>query len=145
MQDNKGFVQLNRRTILESDCFKNGSSNEFKLFIFCILRANYKTENCYGVELKEGEFITSIRHLSRDTGLSEQNVRTALKNLTLTHFLTQLSKRWKYTIIKVNDYKNFVGLTQFSTHKLTINNKDNKYNIVDFRNIDDRKEYEVCN
>ena len=67
-------------------------SKTFKLFLHCLIRANWKDGSWRGIKYKRGQFITSLRTLSKETGLSIQNVRTAIKHLELTGELTSLQQ-----------------------------------------------------
>ncbi len=51
------------------------------LYIHLVLRANHDDWYFLGNLVRRGELITSLPHLSRETGLSESEVRTALKHL----------------------------------------------------------------
>lgn len=53
----------------------------FKLFHHLLLRANWKDGRFQGIEVPRGSLITSIENLSMQSGLSIQQVRTALKKL----------------------------------------------------------------
>lgn len=77
------------------------------LFIYMLLRANYEETEWRGVKLRRGEFITSRRSLAKATGLTEQQVKTALKNLQTTHEITSKSTNKQTTvyICKYDDYQ----------------------------------------
>ncbi len=58
------------------------------LFVHLILTANHKAKVWKGVTIGRGQLITSVLKLSTDTGLSEQQIRTALKKLKSTNEIT---------------------------------------------------------
>lgn len=58
--------------------------NTTRLFIHCLLKANWKDGKFEGKEIKRGSFVTSLPKLSEETGLSIQQVRTSLKHLIST-------------------------------------------------------------
>lgn len=50
------------------------------LFIYLLLKANYKDSVVHGVHVKRGQLVTSLPKLSTDVGLSIQQTRTAISN-----------------------------------------------------------------
>ena len=133
---NNSRISLNRK-ILSWEWYTEIKT--FKLFIHCLLRANWVDKNYRGIIIKRGQFLTSIAKLSVETGLGFQEVRTALKHLILTNELTKQAYS-QYSIITVNKYNEyqtkFEKLTseetsnQQATNKqlTTNNNKNNKNN-----------------
>ena len=67
----------------------------FHYFTYCILSAWWNDEpttfNLGGVDvsIRKGEFATTLQRSSYETGLSIQNIRTAIKQLKLTGMLTE--------------------------------------------------------
>lgn len=99
--------------------------NTFKLFIHVLLMANWKDGEFLGVKIKRGSFATSLDKLAKDTGLSKQCVRTALKHLNLTQEVTQQS-HGKFTVITVKNYDtyqvpNTITNTQLTSEQHTTN------------------------
>lgn len=129
---NNSKISLNRK-IMEWEWYTEPKTSH--LFIHCLLRANFKDNRYQGIAIKRGQFLTSIAKLSIETGLSFQEVRTALKRLNATHELTQ-EKHSQYSIITVNNYnkyqENLKKITRKTTSEqqainkqLTTNNNDN--------------------
>lgn len=73
------------------------------LYIHCIIEANFNSKKWQNNFIKKGSFITSLSKLSIDTGLTIQQVRTALNKLKSTQDLTYISTS-KYTVINVCNY-----------------------------------------
>lgn len=126
-----GFVPL-WRSIFDWEWYKEPKI--FKTYIHCFLKANYTDKQWQGKIIKRGQFVTSIKHLSEETGLSEQNVRTAIKNLTKTGELT-IKTTNRNTIITVNNYDTYNDLNkqitdkqQTNNNQVTTTNKDNNIN-----------------
>lgn len=63
------------------------------LFLHMLLRANWKPSKYRGIALEPGQFIASIEKLSKETGLSVQNIRTALNHLKSTGEIDYISTR----------------------------------------------------
>lgn len=105
------------------------------LFIHCLLKANYKNTKWKGQTINAGEFITSIASLARETGLSQQQTRTALFKLKSTYELT-IKTTSRYSIITVNSWRKWqtgqqaneqTSNKQSTTDKEYKNNKNNIY------------------
>lgn len=76
------------------------------LWIHILLRANYSYQKFKGEPVCAGEFITTIRNLSEETGLSVKEVRTALNHLKRTHEI-RVEGANKYTKIIVEKWRYF--------------------------------------
>lgn len=77
-----------------------------KLWLHILLRANYKPCVWQGKEIPRGAFITSYAALSAESGLSVQQVRTALAKLKKTGEITVETNR-HYTVITVSKYDEY--------------------------------------
>ncbi len=76
------------------------------LFLHCLLKANWKDGSWHGYKYKRGQFITSLSSLSRETGLTVKQVRTALNHLERTGEVA--SKTYpKFRIITVVSFDKF--------------------------------------
>ena len=78
-----------------------------RLFLHLLLTVNIKDDNWHGVSVPRGSRITSTALLSKETHLSEQQVKTALRHLTKTHEITKHSTR-NFTLISIvrfHDYQ----------------------------------------
>jgi hypothetical protein len=96
-----GFIKL-YRSVLDWEWFNDIST--FRLFIYCLLKANYSDTKWRGIDIEKGSFITSYNRLSLQTGLTLQQVRTSLNKLVITGELTHIAHS-KYSVIKVNNYE----------------------------------------
>jgi hypothetical protein len=76
------------------------------LFIHCLFNANTQDREIDNCLISRGSFITSIRGLQRETGLSMQCLRSCLKNLQSTQEITQTSTQ-KDTIINLLKYDSY--------------------------------------
>ena len=81
--------------------------NTFKLFLHCVIKANWKPGRWRGLSYERGQFFTSLASLSRETGLSIQQVRTALNKLKSTGELTELlyPKKRLITVVRFDMYQ----------------------------------------
>lgn len=100
---------------------------DFKLAIYCICNANHKDGEWFDgkkvIIIKRGQFITSLDKLSAFTKLSAQVIRTSLKHLKSTQFLT-VEATETYSVISVDKYDHYQNLLNYSNKD--INTDDNK-------------------
>lgn len=77
----EGYINLHRK-ILNWEWYDD--IPVCRLFIHLILTSNWTNVTWHGIEIKSGQKLTSREHLATETGLTEQQVRTALKKLQKT-------------------------------------------------------------
>ena len=77
----KEFIKVYRK-LLDWEWYTD--VNTKTLFLHCLLRANWKAGEWHGIHFDEGEFITSLPKISKETGLSIRQARTALSRLETT-------------------------------------------------------------
>lgn len=94
------------------------------LFLHCLLKANWCSGDWKGIHYERGQFITSLNSLSSETGLTIQQVRTALNHLIKTNELTSKSQS-KSRIITVVSYDTYQKDNRKSTNKLTESQQSN--------------------
>lgn len=104
----KGWIRLNRR-ILSWHWYQE--STTFRVFIHLLLKANYETRYWRHLAVKRGDLITSLSSLSRETGLSIQSVRTALKHLKKTGEI-QIRSTHQYSLITIINYHFYQPLSE---------------------------------
>ena len=134
---NNSFITLSRKILSwewYTDC------NTFKVFIHCLLRANYKDEKYRGILIKRGQFITGRRKLSAETGLTERQIRTALNHLETTNEITK-SKKGSYTIITINKYNEYQSIKQTTTNEMTNERPSNDQAMTTNNNINNNNKY----
>jgi hypothetical protein len=102
MQDN-GHIRLHRK-------FRNWEwytdINVKTLFIELLFQANWKDDNYKGVVIKRGSLTTGRKKLADATGLSQQEIRTALDKLKSTNEITSQATN-RYTVITVVNYNKY--------------------------------------
>lgn len=95
------------------------------LFLHCLLKANWKDGSWHGHAYKRGQFITSLKSLSKETGLTIQQVRTALDHLKSTGELTS-TEYPKFRVITVVYYDLFQSTNKQINNKLTSKSTGNQ-------------------
>ena len=107
-----GFILIHRK-LLDWEWYQN--TNDTRLFIHFLLKANWKDGTYKGNEIPRGSFVTTFNKLAEETGLSIQQIRTSIKHLKLTQEITQEQHGYfsVITIRKYNDYQ--LDNTQINT------------------------------
>ncbi len=100
---NEWYIKL-FRSLLDWEWYDD--INVSRLFIHLLLKANYKKRKWRWIEIDIWENLTSYPLLSQETGLSEMQIRTALKKLKATGEITH-KKTNNYSIIKLNNYAKY--------------------------------------
>jgi len=124
MNDGMGYIKLWRKF---TSWEWHDNPNVVTLFIHCLLMANWEDKRWQGVEIKRGEFATTYKHLSDITGLTIQQVRTALKKLEDSGEVVTNKKRGRsHTFIRVCKYEDYQDQqinNTLITNNQQINNK----------------------
>lgn len=106
-----GFLKVDRK-IMSWRWYKNG--NTFRLFMHLLLSANFEEAQFEEHTIKRGQVVTGRKKLSDDTGMTEREIRTALKHLKTTNDIT-IKTTSKYSIITIVNYEAFQGATNTLT------------------------------
>lgn len=80
--------------------------NVSRVFFHLLLTVNHKETKWQGQIIKPGEKVTSWQHLADETGLSVQNVRTAIVKLKSTGEITSRSTN-KFTVISIVNWRKY--------------------------------------
>lgn len=142
------YIKLNRK-ILEWGWYTD--TNTFKLFLHLLLSANYKDGEFLGIQIKRGQALKSISKLSVETGLTVQNVRTAINHLKATREITchptkhgQLITVEKYALYQSNESVSNAQANKELTSNQQGANKKPTSNQQGANNILRRKESKEC-
>ena len=98
-----GFIVLHRK-IIKWEWYTD--NNVFKLFLHLLLKANHEDKYWRGILVKRGQLITSIKHLSEETGLTIKQVRTALDKLKSTGEVVSKGQS-RYTLVTIKKYSDY--------------------------------------
>jgi len=97
------YIKLDRK-MLEWEWFTDPATAH--LWVYILLKANHKRKVWQNVVVDEGSLITSEARMSVETGLSRQQIRTAIKRLVTTKEITKVSTK-TYTLLKVNKWARY--------------------------------------
>lgn len=146
---NTGWIKLHRKFI---DWEWYDDIKTKTVFIHCLLKANHKKKRWRGEEIERGSFITSYSNLARETGLSVQNVRTAIDKLEETGEINKRSTSVN-TTISITYYDKYQSTNKEVTKEQQGSNKvvtttkneknvknDKKYTIGDSEKLKDNQD-----
>ena len=98
------FITLSRKILLWE---WYTDANTMRLFMHCLLKANWRDKKWRGINVKRGSFITSQQNLSDDLGLSRKQIQLSLDKLIQTNEIEKEghSKYTLVTVVKYDDYQ----------------------------------------
>jgi hypothetical protein len=136
-----GWIKLHRR-MLEWEWYDHLPT--FRVFIHILLKTNRKESEWKKEKLKPGQIVVGRKSLAEETGLSEQQVRTAIANLQSSQQITIKSTN-KYSVITICNWDTYQDnetsvqptINQQSTSKPTTAKEDK--NIEGFKDIKESK------
>lgn len=98
-----GWIKLHR-SIMDWEWYKDSAA--FHLFLHLLIEANHDDQEWFGSVIKRGQLVTSIRSLSRDTGISEKVIRNRLTRFENTGEISRRTTN-KNTIISIVNYHRY--------------------------------------
>jgi len=113
LNEKPGWIKIHRK-MLDWEWYDD--LNVWRVFIHCLLMANFKDKKWHGRIIKRGSFITSRQKLSLGTKLSPMQIRSAITKLQSTNEITSKSTN-KYTVISVINYDKYQSNNQQITSK----------------------------
>ncbi len=116
MNDNK-WIKLHLK-LLDWEWYKD--TNTTRVFIHLLLKANWKDGKFEGQIIPRGSFVTSLRSLSKELGMSVQSIRTVLNHLKSTNEIT-IKTTNKYRVITVINYELYQQTNKQTNNQLTNN------------------------
>lgn len=135
----QGWIKLHRQ-LSEWEWYTD--SQAVHLFVHFILNANHQDGKWQGNIVKRGQYISGIYELSKQTGISEQSIRTNIKRLKSTGELTSQSTN-RFTIYTIVNYDKFQGSefdeTSQSTSQLTNNQQATNKQLTTNKNDKNKK------
>ena len=109
----KGNYILIHRRIMNWEWYKD--SNTFRVFMHCLLRANWRAGRFKSKQILPGQFVTSLERMSKETDLTVDKIRTAIKHLEITQEITH-EKIPQGLIITIKNWSRYQGIpTQYPT------------------------------
>ena len=110
---NEGFIKV-YRSLLDWEWFGDASTS--RVFMYLLLRANWKPNRWRGIEIGRGETLETSEGIAKALNISRQSVRTALFHLKSTNEITTKLTRYGM-VIKVIKYADFQGDGEAINHE----------------------------
>ena len=100
----EGYIKLNRK-ILRWEWFDDPKT--LKVFLYCLIMANWKDQKYRGRIIPRGSFWTSRSQMAEDLKMTERQIRTALAHLKETNEVTSYStpRGSIITVVLYNEYQ----------------------------------------
>jgi hypothetical protein len=133
-----GWIKIHRK-FLDWEWFNK--SEAVHLFIYLLLKANHKDASWQGMEVKRGEFISSLGKIASDTGISLQTLRTLLKKLESTNEIEVKSTN-KFTTVTICKYDSYQDETEDTNKQLTNNQQTTNKQLTTNKNDKNKKNEE---
>ena len=114
------FIKL-YRSLLDWEWWDD--KNVTRLFLTILLSVNWQTKKWHGMTIEKGSVFTSTEHLSKKSGLTMQQTRTALNKLKSTGEITIKSTN-KGTLVSVENWAKY----QFMPEEITSESASNPTN-----------------
>ena len=111
------FIKIDRK-ILQWEWWHD--INTFRLFVYMLLSAYWKDGSYKGKDVQRGSFPATIPFLARETNLTENEIRTALKHLQSTGEITVKSTN-KFSVFTVNNYDLYQAVNRQNYRQTTDN------------------------
>jgi len=111
----EGWIKLHRK-MLDWGWYKKEATKS--LFMHLLLNANHGPTVFEGKELIAGQLVVGLKALSKQTGLTIQQIRTAITHLKSTNEITNETTT-KYSIITITNWHLYQ--VQQHSHQQTIN------------------------
>lgn len=116
------------RDIVNWDMLKDEDSLTLRVYLYLLATSNmYDSTLSDGRVIKKGQTVFSYRSLAKELGVKEGRVRTAVKNLVLTHKLTHQSTH-QYSIATFENQGFTKSPSEKFTHDFTHKSTPSKYN-----------------
>ena len=116
------FIKL-YRSLLDWEWWDD--KNVTRLFLTILLSANWQTKKWHGMTIEKGSVFTSTEHLSKKSGLTMQQTRTALNKLKSTGEITIKSTN-KGTLVSVENWGKYQFMPEEITNESTSNPTNNQ-------------------
>ena len=135
---NNGWIKLYRK-FKNWEWYKDIKTKH--LFLHLLLSANHKDKKWQGIMVKRGQLITGLFSLSKQTGLSIQEIRTSLKKLKKTKELTSKATN-KFSVITLINWEEYQKIDEQATSKTTNEQQTSNKRATTNKNIKNVKKRE---
>jgi hypothetical protein len=110
-----GWIQIHRK-IRDWEWYDD--ANTMRVFIHCLVSANWRAKIWRGLEIERGSFFSSYEKIGEELKLSKQQVRTSLKKLKSTQEIT-LKATHNGLLVTVSNYASYNNVNGDEQHAKT--------------------------
>ena len=114
----------------------------FRVFIHCLLKADYKPSRWHGIALEPGQFPTSFAKLAKETNLTVQQVRTAMKHLKSTGEIT-MYQHANCSVVSINNWSQYQGSNKPSNKASTSDQQGSNKASTTFKEYKEEKNKKI--
>lgn len=104
MDESKAYIKLTSN-FENWRWFKNGKT--LHVFLYLLAKGNLEPQEFCRDTINRGSLLTTNERIANDCGMTIQNVRTALSNLSRTGDISR-ERRNHYQIITVTDFDSYI-------------------------------------
>lgn len=134
----EGWIKLYRR-FLKWEWYQDG--NTVRVFLHLLLTANYEDKRWEGIPIKRGQVLTGRVKLAKALGLTQDQIRTAIKHLKSTNEITTSVTR-KYSLITICKFEDYQAeLSKESPDKSPDTSPRDPHDIPTTKNKEEGEEY----
>ena len=110
-----GYIKL-YRSLMDWEWYQD--ANVMRVFLHLLLEANHKPNKWQGIVVQTGQTVTSRHIMAQKLGISDQQIRTAIKKLKKTGEITSTATN-RYTLVTVANWASYQSLETESTSNVT--------------------------
>jgi len=132
-----GWIKIHRK-FLDWQWFEK--SEAVHLFLYLVLKANHKDSQWQGIDIKRGQFVSSLGKISADTGISLQSIRTLLNKFEKTNEI-ELKSTNKFTIVTICKYECYQQENEQTETQPTNKQQTTNKQLTTNKNDKNNKEY----
>lgn len=130
------------RSVFDWKYYTDG--NVFRVFFHCVGKANHTDKYWRGIQIKRGEFITSLENLSNELALSIAKVRLAIKKLDEDGcIIYKPSNKYSKIVIPNYDIYQTNNVMEILIRRHKSQTKNNQINTTNNENNDDNEKENV--
>lgn len=135
-----GYIKL-YRDLMNWGWYKD--ANTVRVFLHCLLKANYTEKVFQGRVIPVGSFATSYENMAKELNLSVNKVRTAINHLKITHEITYEGTN-QNSIITIKNYIQYQK-DNMQCHKQITNESQSNHNQITTTKERNKGKKEECN
>ena len=134
------WIKINER-LLDWQWFNDG--NTLKVWLYLLVKANWKETKWQGLTLKRGQFVISVRRLSGILEMADKTVQRALKALLDSDCIEVKPLGKMGTLVTIKKYSQYQATVVTNTTQVTTDDTTENTTQVTTRvkNIEEDKEY----